>query len=154
MDRSDDSNFPSFTRMSASTDGPNPLRPYYKPPSIGLPEPNPNLTGPASPPLIPKRMGSSSNRDFRDLLSDLDYGDYLPDASPSVADMAKKLVDRTIYSYTSTVMAQPFEVAKVVLQCYDPGAVVQANIPSSNRGYFDQSQVTKSIATPSQTNPA
>lgn len=99
-------------------------------------------------------MGSASNRDFRDLLSDLDYGDYLPEASPSVADMAKKLVDRTIYSYTSTVMAQPFEVAKVVLQCYDSGGVAQLNTPTPSRGYFDQSQVGGQIAPTSQTNPA
>jgi fusion and transport protein UGO1 len=110
----------SYSKMNSS-DVPNPLRPYYKPPSIGIPEPNPNQSGPASPPLAPRRPTSSS-RDFRELFSDLDYGDYLPQASPSVAEMAKNLVDKTIWNYSSTFLAQPFEVAKIILQCYDAGA--------------------------------
>ena len=46
----------------------------------------------------------------------------MPEASPGVADMAKRLVDQAIWNYTSVVMAQPFEVAKVVLQCHAAGA--------------------------------
>lgn len=137
MDQADDLSFHSYSKMGSSSDGPNPLRPYYKPPSIGLPEPNPNQSGaPASPLLAPRRIGTNSSRDFRELFSDLDYGDYLPQGSPSVAEMAKSLVDRTIWNYSSTVLAQPFEVAKVILQCQNAGDITQSTGLQEDRGYF------------------
>jgi len=111
------SSFGSFGRMGASSDTPNPLRPYYKPPSIGIPDISPN-----SPPFGPRR--STPGNDIKEMFTDLDYGDFLPGNSPSVADMAKSIMDKAIWNYTSTVMAQPFEVAKVILQTYDAGAVV------------------------------
>jgi mitochondrial fusion and transport protein UGO1 len=113
--------------MTSSADSPNPLRPYYKPPSIGLPEPTHNQSTPGSPPLAPRRHAPNSNRDIRELFSDLDYGDYLPQSSPSIGEMAKSLADRALWNYTATVMSQPFEVAKVVLQCYDAGTISQSN---------------------------
>jgi mitochondrial fusion and transport protein UGO1 len=72
-------------------------------------------------------MSGTSSRDFRELFSDLDYGDYLPQASPSVTDMAKQLLDRALWNYSAILLSQPLEVAKVVLQCYDAGAVAQSN---------------------------
>jgi fusion and transport protein UGO1 len=108
----------SFKAMSTSRDAPNPLRPYYIPPSIGLPPEPTNATQPGAPRIPP----SSSKANFssaRDLFSDLDYGDYLPERDGnSVADMTKRLVDQAIWNYTSVLLAQPFEVAKIVLQCH------------------------------------
>lgn len=108
----------SFKAMSTSRDAPNPLRPYYIPPSIGLPPEPTNATQPGAPRIPP----SSSKANFssaRDLFSDLDYGDYLPERDGnSVADMTKRFVDQAIWNYTSVLLAQPFEVAKIVLQCH------------------------------------
>jgi fusion and transport protein UGO1 len=131
MDPPDSSSYATYARITTSRDAPNPLRPYYVPPSIGLPEPNASshhhhpdasYSIPSSRANAASSSSSSSNRDFRELFSDLDYGDYMPEASPGVADMAKRLVDQAIWNYTSVVMAQPFEVAKVVLQCHAAGA--------------------------------
>lgn len=82
---------------------PNPLRPYYVPPSIGK-ETQPIANAPA-----PK---SSPNFSF----PDLDYSEYIPEASPSVTGKFKELLDKGLWKYTSVVAAQPFEVAKLILQ--------------------------------------
>jgi hypothetical protein len=108
----------------SSRDAPNPLRPYYISPSIGqLSDPNfyqtsPSHTSPSSgnrnaSPLPSKQPFSSA----RDMLSDLDYSDYLSDSSPSVTDMVRELLDQALWKYTSVLLAQPFEVAKTILQC-------------------------------------
>lgn len=123
--------------MATSRDSPNPLRPYYIPPSIGPPAtsiPNGTRTSSSSPqPSFPSRAGggggSSRNNSIalskpsfgaqaRDYLSDLDYGEYLSDTNPSVAEMAKRLMDQALWNYTCVLLAQPFEVAKTVLQCH------------------------------------
>ncbi|MCJ1475792.1 mitochondrial fusion and transport protein ugo1 [Lambiella insularis] len=96
--------------MSAPREGPNPLRPYYIPPSVG-----PRVgssTNASSASNAKTSFGSSA----RDILSDLDYTEYLSDASPSSAEVVKGLVDQALWRYTSVLLAQPFEVAKTVLQ--------------------------------------
>jgi fusion and transport protein UGO1 len=113
----------SFKGMSTSRDAPNPLRPYYIPPSIGLPPDATNSSNGGSSRIPP--LGSSSS-DFRAsarvMFSDLDYETYLPERDGnSVAEMAKRLVDQAIWNYTSVLLAQPFEVAKIVLQCHLAG---------------------------------
>ncbi|KAJ9656614.1 hypothetical protein H2198_004848 [Neophaeococcomyces mojaviensis] len=81
----------------------NPLRPYYIPPSIGK-ETTPVLNATnATPP---------SSFSF----PDLDYTEYIPEASPSVTGQIKTLLDKGLWKYTSVVAAQPFEVAKLILQ--------------------------------------
>jgi fusion and transport protein UGO1 len=104
--------------MATSRDAPNPLRPYYIPPSIGLPPDVPqNQTSSASPPAYGSRTSKSSfGSQARDILSDLDYDSYFQDASPTVAGHAKKLLDQALWNYTSVLLAQPFEVAKTILQ--------------------------------------
>ncbi len=112
--------------MSTSRDTPNPLRPYYIPPSIGL-APDP-VQGAGAHGIVGRASASvsspaaSSTPAFgtaaRDILSDIDYGDYLPETSPSVTAMMRKLVDQAIWKYTSVLLAQPFEVAMTVLQCH------------------------------------
>ena len=103
--------------MSASREGPNPLRPYYIPPSIGPP---PDVTGAASSAshTFSNRNGTAPTyaSSARDIFSDIDYSDYVPEGSLSTVDMIKELLDQALYKYTSVLLAQPFEVAKTVLQ--------------------------------------
>ena len=46
----------------------------------------------------------------------MDYSEYIPEASPSNSEIGKQLVEQAIWKYTSVFLAQPFEVAKTVLQ--------------------------------------
>lgn len=107
--------------MSAPREGPNPLRPYYIPPSVG-PRPLSGTESSAAPNIGSKPPSSISDprpslgSSARDLLSDLDYSDYLSDTSPSATAVVKRLVDRALWKYSSVLLAQPFEVAKTVLQ--------------------------------------
>ncbi|MCJ1259443.1 mitochondrial fusion and transport protein ugo1 [Lignoscripta atroalba] len=114
--------------MSGPREGPNPLRPYYIPPSVGPPlDTSQNISSAhtigskhASASKPPTSFGSSA----RDILSDLDYSEYLSDSSsPSPADVIKRLVDQALWKYTSVLLAQPFEVAKTVLQVQLASAV-------------------------------
>ena len=121
--------------MATPREGPNPLRPYYIPPSIGVPSNTaPNAT-------------SSPSFSF----PNLDYSDYMPDASPSVAASAKSLLDKAVWKYTTVLLAQPFEVAKLILQVHvaqddeTSGRVVlesrQRNgLSSRERNYADEDE--------------
>lgn len=105
--------------MSTHTEGVNPLRPYYIPPTIG------ERAGPASTPSPSPFSGggnATSSRyasKARDVLTELDYNTYLGDDTPSVVQNIKELLDELVWKYTSVLMAQPFEVAKVILQVRD-----------------------------------
>lgn len=103
--------------MSTPREGFNPLRPYYIPPSVGPPSGSNTNTSSAhahaSSTSNPKTSFGSS---ARDILSDLDYTEYLSDTSPSSAEVVKGLLDQALWRYTSVLLAQPFEVAKTVLQ--------------------------------------
>ncbi|MCJ1247958.1 mitochondrial fusion and transport protein ugo1 [Trapelia coarctata] len=106
--------------MSGPREGPNPLRPYYIPPSVG-PRPLSGTNSSAAANLGSKPNSFSDPRpslgsSARDLLSDLDYSEYLSDSPPSAAAAVKELVDRALWKYSSVLLAQPFEVAKTVLQ--------------------------------------
>ncbi|KAM0328811.1 hypothetical protein ACHAQA_005225 [Verticillium albo-atrum] len=46
----------------------------------------------------------------------MDYKDYIGDPSPSAVQTVKEILDELLWKYTSVLMAQPFEVAKTVLQ--------------------------------------
>ncbi|OTA99061.1 hypothetical protein M426DRAFT_325466 [Hypoxylon sp. CI-4A] len=102
--------------MSTTREGINPLRPYYIPPSIGeqagsLPsQPNPFSQGNATNPS--NKYASRA----RDIFSDIDYKDHLDDLSPSTVQSIKSFVDELLWKYSSVLMAQPFEVAKTILQ--------------------------------------
>ncbi|KAF2844708.1 mitochondrial carrier [Plenodomus tracheiphilus IPT5] len=112
--------------MATSRDAPNPLRPYYIPPSIGLPpDVSQNQTASSTTPAL--RSGSSKpsfGTQARDILSDLDYDAYFPNDSPTVAGHAKKLLDHALWNYTSVLLAQPFEVAKTILQVHEASSQV------------------------------
>ena len=57
-------------------------------------------------------MGSSA----RNILADMDYSEYLSQSSPSPGEIGRSLVEHAIWKYTSIFLAQPFDVAKTVLQ--------------------------------------
>ena len=103
--------------MSTSRDGPNPLRPYYKPPSIGIAQDTPGTTSSGTHGLGPKNGSAASYASSaREIFTDLDYTDYLSDSSPSSLDSIKRQIDDWFYKYMSILLAQPFDVAKTVLQ--------------------------------------
>lgn len=103
--------------MSSVRDGTNPLRPYYRPPSIGLPQDVPGTTSSGTYGLGPKNGSAASYASSaRDMFSDLDYSEYLSDSSPSALETIRKTVDEWFYLYISILCGQPFDVAKTVLQ--------------------------------------
>ena len=106
--------------MSAPRE-PNPLRPYYIPPSVGdatgayaKSSTSPNLSRQNGP--SQQAPSSSFGSSARNILADMDYSDYLSDASPSTTASIKSLADQALLKYSSVFLAQPFEVAKTVLQ--------------------------------------
>lgn len=107
----------------ASREGINPLRPYYIPQS-GL-SPTPNVTQEtAASTSSPQVFGSSA----RDLIPDIDYSDYL-DSSPSVSGWCRDAINSSLARYGQVLIAQPFEVAKIILQVY----VVSDNVEEDRR---------------------
>ncbi|KAJ6022075.1 hypothetical protein N7540_007579 [Penicillium herquei] len=107
----------------ASREGINPLRPYYIPQS-GL-SPTTNVTQETSAPSPSSQVFGSS---ARDLLPDIDYSDYL-DSSPSVSDWCRDAINSSLVRYAQVLIAQPFEVAKIILQVY----VVSDNVEEDRR---------------------
>ena len=107
----------------------NPLRPYYKPPSIGDNVVPPSVTSTSSKPPA----GTSFS------FPDLDYSDYIPDGSPSITGSFRSYLDQAIWKYSSVLMGQPFEVAKLILQA----RVAQeqdSDLPTSQTGSVDSSR--------------
>ena len=102
--------------MVTSRGDPNPLRPYYIPPSIGIPQ-DVSATSSGTHNLGP-RNGSplSYASSAREMFSDIDYSDYVSDASPSTIESIRKTLDDALYRYISILLSQPFDVAKTVLQ--------------------------------------
>jgi mitochondrial fusion and transport protein UGO1 len=95
--------------MSSHQEGPNPLRPYYIPPSI--PEIKPTAT---------TFEIDSKNAKYalspRDIFSDIDYSNYVSEGSQSILGNVRNLLDDSLYKYIGVLVAQPFEVAKTILQ--------------------------------------
>lgn len=114
--------------MSTSREGPNPLRPYYRPPSIGIPQDTPGTTSSGTHGLGPKNGSAASYASSaRDMF---DYSDYLSDSSPSSVEAVKKTLDDWFYKYFSILLSQPFDVAKTVLQVRHQG-VADGEIPAA-----------------------
>ena len=108
--------------MSTHREGVNPLRPYYIPPTIGD-RVDPVATTSSTP--FPGGTATSSSKyasKARDVFSDIDYNSFVGEDSPSVVQSAKELVDELLWKYTSVLIAQPFEVAKMILQVQDQDA--------------------------------
>jgi len=113
--------------MSTSREGPNPLRPYYRPPSIGIPQDTPGTTSSGTHGLGPKNGSAASYASSaRDMF---DYSDYLSDSSPSSVEAVKRTLDDWVYKYFSILLAQPFDVAKTVLQVQSQDVSVEGTVP-------------------------
>ena len=103
-----------WSTMANHSEGVNPLRPYYIPPTIG--EPLESLPTPGPHAFSHTNATGNYASKARDIFSDIDYKDYIADSSPSLVQSAKELVDELLWKYTSVLLAQPFEVAKTILQ--------------------------------------
>lgn len=125
--------------MTSHGDGVNPLRPYYIRPSIGE-RAEPAAPGPRAFASASARSATTSSSAVattpsryasraRDMFGDLDYKGYMDDDAPSMARSAKELLDDLVWRYTSVLMAQPFEVAKTILQArnQDENALLSAS---------------------------
>lgn len=106
-------------------EGPNPLRPYYVPPSIGAPS---EVLQNKSAVNSTSSFGSSA----RNILADLDYSDYLSESSSTSGSSLKDLLEHAIWKYTSIFLAQPFEVAKTILQVQLPSSEQRNAAPKSH----------------------
>lgn len=103
--------------MSTSREGPNPLRPYYKPPSIGIHPDLPSTTISGTHGLgIKNGSAASYASSAREMFSDIDYSDYLSESSPSSLESIQGMINDAFYKYLSVLLSQPFDVAKTVLQ--------------------------------------
>jgi fusion and transport protein UGO1 len=101
--------------MAYHKEGVNPLRPYYIPPTIGE-EPLPSAPGPHAFAANGTAGTNPYASKTRDIFSDIDYRDYISEPSSSAVQTVKDLVDGLLWKYTSALMAQPFDVAKTILQ--------------------------------------
>jgi len=108
--------------MSASQEGPNPLRPYYRPLSIGVLPDSSGATNSGTHGLGPKASRAASYASSaRDMFSDLDYSDYLSDSSPSSIESIRKTLDAWMFRYMGILLSHPFDAAKTVLQVRNQG---------------------------------
>ncbi|TGJ87021.1 hypothetical protein E0Z10_g1725 [Xylaria hypoxylon] len=103
--------------MTSTGDDVNPLRPYYIPPRIGeqtgsLPRANPFSNSTTTNATTSAKYASKA----RDIFPDIDYKEHLDELSPSTVQSIKQFIDELLWKYTSVLMAQPFEVAKTILQ--------------------------------------
>lgn len=123
--------------MATTREGPNPLRPYYKPPSIGIPPDLPGTTSTGTHGLGPKNGSAASYASSaRDILSDIDYTDY---GSPSTVESVKQQIDDWFYRYTSILLGQPFDVAKTLLQIRSQAADDGLAIETKPRRQYKES---------------
>jgi fusion and transport protein UGO1 len=113
--------------MSTTRDVSNPLRPYYRPPSIGRPQD----VQPTTSSGLGQKNGSAASyaSSARDMFSEVDYSDYFSDASPSTIDAVQSMLNDCLYKYFSILLSQPFDVAKTVLQVRSQGPTESAAKP-------------------------
>lgn len=124
--------------------GVNPLRPYYVPPTIGEPSVEPSsIPGPNA---FSRSAANGPSTKYaskaRDIFSDLDYKDYISEPSPGVVGNVKDVVSELIWKYTTVFLAQPFDVAKLLLQVReqdDVGALGAGPTPAASPAVSRQS---------------
>jgi fusion and transport protein UGO1 len=139
--------------MANHNEGVNPLRPYYIPPSIG--EPPEALPTPGPRAFSHHNASGNYASKARDIFSDIDYKNYIADPSPSLVQTVKELVDELLWKYTSVLMAQPFEVAKTLMQVRtqdDLGGLAAAAAAAEDARQRQASQrnsVYEEVSTPS-----
>ncbi|KAM4056309.1 hypothetical protein HRG_003226 [Hirsutella rhossiliensis] len=115
--------------MSTHREGVNPLRPYYIPPTIG--DAADAVPAASAKPFAGRNATADAGyaSRARHVFADIDYKDYIGESSPSLGQNIKELVDELIWKYASVLMAQPFEVAKTILQAKDQGDNVAHESP-------------------------
>ncbi|WPG98521.1 mitochondrial fusion and transport protein ugo1 [Acrodontium crateriforme] len=108
---------------------PNPLRPYYIPPSIGS-STSANASASQAPYISATAKSSSGNfsRSARDLLPELDLD--LQSSAGEAWSTTRSLFDTLVYRYVSVLLAQPFDVSKLLLQVSLPSSAL-ASVPQS-----------------------
>lgn len=101
-------------------EGPNPLRPYYVPLPLTVTQDhdqNFSVISRIGSDYAANALASSSfGSSARNILADMDYSEYILESSPSPSEFIKKLLEQAVWKYISIFLAQPFEVAKIVLQ--------------------------------------
>ncbi|KAK4895737.1 hypothetical protein LTR27_006219 [Elasticomyces elasticus] len=117
---------------------PNPLRPYsayYRAPTIG-PPPSASAS-PIQPHTGRPTAGSAASisSTARDLLPELDID--LKTSAGEAWQNTRSLLDTLVYRYTSVLLAQPFDVAKTVLQVSLPSQTETAVGGSTQRRRID-----------------
>lgn len=95
---------------------PNPLRPYYIPPSVG---PTPAVSAASQGPIkanatASTRQSSSFSSSARDYFPELDID--LKSTTSEAWTHTRSLFDTLAWRYTSVILAQPFDVSKTILQ--------------------------------------
>ncbi|TKA83581.1 hypothetical protein B0A55_00396 [Friedmanniomyces simplex] len=101
---------------------PNPLRPYsayYREPNI-CPPPSASLPQPAHIGRPTAGSAASISSTARDLLPEIDID--LKTSAGEAWQNTRSLFDTLLYRYTSVLLAQPFDVAKIVLQVSLPSS--------------------------------
>ncbi|KAF2483541.1 hypothetical protein BDY17DRAFT_297571 [Neohortaea acidophila] len=107
---------------------PNPLRPYYIPPSIGPT----SATSPPQAAHTPRPAPTSSlSSSARDYLPDIDID--LRSTTGEAWTHTRALLDTLVWRYTSILLAQPFDVAKTVLQLSLPPSAASLSTPVKSR---------------------
>lgn len=110
----------------STTTGPNPLRPYYIPPandylldtlSTNASDTFNKVSSAASSAASSASPTSLLSSTARDLLSDLDYSDYVDSDGFSLKDAVTSLATKAGTKYLLQGVSQPFEVAITNLQC-------------------------------------
>jgi len=68
------------------------------------------------------------------MFSDLDYSDYLSDSSPSSLESVHRQINEWISRYFATLLSQPFDVAKTILQVKSQAVLDEAIKSGSEDG--------------------
>ncbi|KAF2170728.1 hypothetical protein M409DRAFT_18701 [Zasmidium cellare ATCC 36951] len=113
---------------------PNPLRPYYIPPSIG---PKPSVSASQTPAIgrtSAPRPSASISSTARDLFPELDLD--LKSTTSEAWQHTRSLFDTLAWRYTSVLLAQPFDVAKTILQVSLPPASTVATPQKKKNAQF------------------
>ncbi|KAK9466061.1 mitochondrial carrier domain-containing protein [Lipomyces arxii] len=101
----------------------NQLRPYYHRPELTFQDGVPDLAAIGSGNTTGYGGAQGASGTFLgvdtsradSLLADLDYADYLE--LPNTSELLRGFTNAVLLRYSSTLIAQPFEVSKMVLQC-------------------------------------
>nr|POE72937.1 mitochondrial fusion and transport protein ugo1 [Quercus suber] len=123
---------------------PNPLRPYYIPPSIGPATGSTSVPSSHHATTRPHAPSASISNTARDYIPEIDLS--LKSSAGEAWQSTRSLVDALVYRYMSVLLAQPFDVAKVILQVSLP--LENGSSPAkSSRTSSRQSRYTASRST-------